>query len=143
MAGAAAPVEAGRQAVAAAETEAPGRDRRLERSTSQANALREAVPQRGFTSLESRDAAKSMVAAREVDLPTAMRLLGGSIKFIDGLVPHRLDATGDEVMVVYQVFWGELLLSQRRDGDRLEWQLTGPPAFPADSLAVLRTKVRP
>lgn len=89
------------------------------------------------------DAAKAMVAAREVDLSTAMRLLGGSIKLIDGMVPHRLDAAGDEVMVVYQVFWGELLLSQHREGSRLEWNLSGPPGFPADSLAVLRGKVKP
>lgn len=89
------------------------------------------------------DAAKSMVAARPVDLPTAMRTLGGSIKLIDGMVPTRLDAVDDEVLVVYRVTWGEILLSQRRAGDRLEWHLTGPPGLPADSLAVLRGKVRP
>lgn len=94
-------------------------------------------------SLGLADAAKAMVAAREVDLPTAMRLLGGSIKLIDGMVPHRLDAAGNEVMVVYRVAQGELFLSQHRDGALLEWNLTAPPGFPTDSLAVLRTRVKP
>ena len=94
-------------------------------------------------SLELADAAKALGAAREVDLPTAMQLLGGSIKLIDGLVPQRLDAAGNQVTVVYRLFWGELLLTQRREGERLEWDLVAPRGLPADSLTVLRGKVRP
>jgi hypothetical protein len=94
-------------------------------------------------SLELADAAKSMVAAQPVDLPRAIALLGGSIKLIDGMVPQRLDAAGREVMVVYRVAQGELLLVQRRDADSLTWRLAPPPGFPADSLAALRRRVRP
>jgi hypothetical protein len=94
-------------------------------------------------SLELADAAKSMVAAQPVDLPRAIALLGGSIKLIDGMVPQRLDAAGREVMVVYRVGQGVLLLVQRRDADSLTWRLAPPPGFPADSLAALRRRVRP
>lgn len=103
-----------------------------------------AAPQGNVASpLELADAAKSMVAAQPVDLPTALRILGGSIKLIDGLVPDRLDAWQNEVMVVYRVRWGELLLAQHRVADSLVWHLAPPPGFPADSLAVLQRKVRP
>ena len=112
---------------------------RRERTLSSFDRAAPAVTSQGAFS----DAAKSLVAAREVDLPAAMQTLGGSIKLIDGMVPTRLDAIGDEVRVVYRVIWGEVLLSQRRVGDRLEWDLSGPPGLPADSLAVLRGKVRP
>jgi hypothetical protein len=118
------------------------RRERLARSSPPAaqNAL---APARSAGSLEMADAAKALIVTREVDLPGALRLLGGSIKLIDGMVPLRLDAAGDEVIVVYQVIWGDVLLSQRRVGERIEWRLTGPAGYPADSLAVLRARVKP
>jgi hypothetical protein len=102
-----------------------------------------AAPPAAFQPLQSADAAKSTVAAREVQLPAALQILGGSIKLIDGMVPQRLDASGDEVMVVYRVRQGELLLVQRRVSDSLAWRLAAPPGFPGDSLRVLRGKVKP
>ena len=84
-----------------------------------------------------------MVAAQAIDFPAALRILGGTIKLIDGMVPQRVDAAGGEVMVVYRVAQGELLLVQRRVADSLSWRLAAPAGFPADSLAVLRGRVRP
>jgi hypothetical protein len=78
-----------------------------------------------------------------VDLPEAMRRLGGSIKLVDGWVPVRLEAVGDEVVVVYPSAWGSVELRQSRRGDALTWRIAAPGTVPADSVAAWRARVRP
>lgn len=92
------------------------------------------------TAFESQ--AKALEAPRDVDLSTAVQLLGGSIKLVDGLVPARLEALADEVRVIYPVSGGDLQLIQRRTADSLTWRLAAPAGFPADSLAQLRARVQ-
>lgn len=87
--------------------------------------------------------AKAVAAPREVDISTAIELLGGSLRLIDGLVPERLEAIGDEVRLIYPVGNARVQLVQRRDADSLIWRLTAPAGFPADSLAMLRARVSP
>lgn len=148
--GVAAPRQAASETVLATGEQEASAGQRSERmaGATPTTQLRRAMPPGQAQSFESADAAKALSTqqltsrvAREVDLPAAMRLLGGSIKLIDGMIPEHLEAAGDEVRVVYQVFWGELILSQRREGDRIEWDLIAPAGFPADSLAVLRSRL--
>jgi hypothetical protein len=75
-------------------------------------------------------------------LPEAMRRLGGTIRLIEGLIPLRLEARGAAVRVIYPTTAGELVLQQQLVDGRVVFSLTGPAAFPADSLAVLRKRVR-
>jgi hypothetical protein len=78
-----------------------------------------------------------------IDFGEAIALLGGRLRLVEGLVPSRLERIGDEVRVIYPIAEGELVLSQRPGGDSLYWHLSGPPAFPVDSLEVLRRRVGP
>ncbi|MES2304741.1 MAG: hypothetical protein V4558_04510 [Gemmatimonadota bacterium] len=80
--------------------------------------------------------------ADTIQLPDAMRLLGGRIRLIDGAVPRRLEAHGTEVRVIYSVATGELILSEQLLDGVITWRLTGPRDFNADSLAKLRKLVR-
>lgn len=77
-----------------------------------------------------------------ITLPEAIRLLGGSLRLVDGLVPDRLEARGTSVRVVYRTGYGELVLSQSLENGALRFALTAPAGFPADSLATLRARVR-
>ena len=77
-----------------------------------------------------------------ISLPDAVRRLGGSLRLVEGLVPLRLEAQGQTVRVVYAVAQGELVLSQQLVDGRIVVVLSGPPGFPADSLAKLRARVR-
>lgn len=87
-------------------------------------------------------AAKSVVAVDTISLPDAVRLLGGSLRLIEGLVPLRLEAVGSEVRVIYPLAMGTLELTQRLVGAEVRWNLVAPTGFPADSLAVLRSRVK-
>lgn len=78
-----------------------------------------------------------------VDLPEAMRRLGGSIRLIDGMVPVRLEARGDEVDVAYESSWGEVLLRQARLDETITWRIVAPGTVPADSVTAWRSRVRP
>ena len=91
---------------------------------------------------ENRLMAKSAADALAVEItfPRAVELLGGRIKLIEGMVPARLEAVGRMVRVVYEIGEGYLVLSQVSVPDSLNWNLSGP--LPADSLAVLRLRVR-
>ncbi len=78
---------------------------------------------------------------REVDLPTAMTILGGTIRLIDGMVPERIDAMADTVTVVYATSYGAVRLVQRLEGEELVWHLFGSAMVPADSFRVWRERV--
>lgn len=86
------------------------------------------------------EAAKQvLVAWTAVDLPTAIRLLGGSLRLIEGLVPERLETAGRAVRVVYA---DGIVLEQRRDADSVVVALRGPAGLAADSLARLAARIR-
>lgn len=87
-------------------------------------------------------AAAERATVDTIDLPEAMRRLGGSIRLIDGLVPARLVGVGGSVQVEYPTSLGTVLLIQRSGPDTLLWRLQGPEEFPEDSLEVLRRRVR-
>jgi hypothetical protein len=70
----------------------------------------------------------------------AVARLGGILRLLEGLVPDRLEASATTVRVVYPLATGELVLEQRRQGDRIVVALRGP--LSADSLAVLRGRIR-
>jgi hypothetical protein len=90
-----------------------------------------------------RAAPQPLIAPAEpIGLPDAVRRLGGSLRLVEGLVPLRLEAQGPTVRVVYAVAQGELVLSQQLVDGRIVAVLSGPPGFPADSLAKLRARVR-
>ncbi|MES2124800.1 MAG: zf-HC2 domain-containing protein [Gemmatimonadota bacterium] len=77
-----------------------------------------------------------------IELPDAMRLLGGNIRLVGGLVPRRLESAGNEVRVVYPLASGELVLAQWLASGRIAWRLAAPAGFPADSVEKLRRMVR-
>ncbi len=82
-------------------------------------------------------------AVDTLDLPEAMRRLGGSIKLVEGWVPVRLEGAGGEVAVIYASAWGTVQLLQSRDGETLTWRLVTPSTVPDDSLSAWRSRVRP
>lgn len=77
---------------------------------------------------------------RPIEFSSAVTLLGGGLRLVDGLVPDRLEASGSTVRVIYPLLAGELVLEQRRVGDSIRVSLRGPVS--ADSLAVLLGRVR-
>jgi predicted anti-sigma-YlaC factor YlaD len=99
---------------------------------------------RAAAPLIARDQRNSLAATKAdtISLPDAMRLLGGSLRLVEGLVPLQLEAMGTEVRVIYPLAVGTLVLNQRLVGESITWELTAPAGFPADSLRVLRSKVR-
>ncbi len=93
--------------------------------------------------LVPRDQAVSKQAAVDtISFQDAVRILGGRLRLIEGLVPVRLEAVGREVRVIYPITQGELVLAQSVVGGASVIRLTAPANFPADSLAVLRRKVQ-
>jgi hypothetical protein len=69
----------------------------------------------------------------------AIRVLGGSLRLIEGMVPDHIAIVGDTVQVVYATSFGPLLLEQWRDGE-LRSRLVAPAAAPADSIAAWRRR---
>lgn len=83
---------------------------------------------------------KQVIAPDTIDLAEAVERLGGSIRLVDGRFPVRIEALGDEVLVVYRGP-GEFRLAQSRIDGRITWRLVVPEGFPADSLAAIRRRV--
>lgn len=83
-------------------------------------------------------------SARELPIAadSAIRLLGGSIKLVDGLTPERYGAVDSLVRVWYRTPWGPLLLEQWRDDDRLRHRLVAPVRAPADSTGAWTERIR-
>jgi hypothetical protein len=77
-----------------------------------------------------------------VSLEEAIRLLGGRIRLVEGLVPMGVEAAGGVVRVLYPADGGPLLLEQRIEGDSVVVRLWGPPGIGPDSLAKLRQRVK-
>lgn len=77
-----------------------------------------------------------------IQLPDAMRLLGGRIRLIDGAVPKLLEAQGTEVRVIYPLATGDLVLSQRLVDGSISWRLLAPRGLAMDSVEKLRALVR-
>lgn len=84
----------------------------------------------------------AFAVAQPATLPEAMRVLGGPLRLIDGLIPERLEITGHTVRVVYRTSFGELLLAQELQDGTVRFNLIAPRGFPADSLERLRARVR-
>ena len=81
-------------------------------------------------------------AASAISFPDAIRKLGGTLRLIEGLIPHRLEAVGDTIRVVYPTGFGDLVLSQRLEHGTLRYTLIAPRDFPADSVEKLRARIR-
>lgn len=86
--------------------------------------------------------AELSAAPETIQFPEAIRRLNGTLRLIDGLVPDRFEAIGQEVRVVYALANGELHLSQRLVNGRNNFRLTAPAGFPADSLLRLQARIR-
>jgi hypothetical protein len=84
----------------------------------------------------------AFAVAQPATLPDAMRVLGGSLRLIDGMIPERLEILGNMVRVVYRTGFGELLLAQELQDGTVRFNLIAPRGFPADSLERLRARVR-
>lgn len=84
----------------------------------------------------------AFAAAQPATLPEAMRVLGGSLRLIDGMIPERLETLGNTVRVVYRTGFGELLLAQELQDGTVRFNLIAPRGFPADSLERLRSRIR-
>lgn len=90
-------------------------------------------------------ATKQLVEAARADTISfldAVRLMGGTLRLIEGMVPSRLESIGSTVRVIYPVTQGELVLSQSVEAGVTTVRLTAPVGFPADSLARLRGKIK-
>lgn len=77
-----------------------------------------------------------------IPFTTAMEAMGGKLRLVDGLVPVRFEQGGGSVHVVYRLGTAEVRLVQSLIGGEVRLSLSGPPGFPADSLAALRRRVR-
>ena len=130
-----APPVAQPQSPPAAPTSAVGRVGAL-RQEATGTRLREVAP---AGALADRAA---FAVAQPATLPEAMRVLGGSLRLIDGMIPERLEILGDMVRVVYRTGFGELLLAQELQDRVVRFNLIAPRGFPADSLERLRGRVR-
>ena len=84
----------------------------------------------------------AFAVAQPATLPEAIRVLGGSLRLIDGMIPERLEILGNTVRVVYRTGLGELLLAQELQDGTVRFNLIAPRGFPADSLERLRARVR-
>ncbi|MBK9550525.1 MAG: zf-HC2 domain-containing protein [Gemmatimonadetes bacterium] len=113
-----------------------------------AEARRTAAPERANRSdLAPRDlvATKQLIDIARVDtisFVSAMEAMAGKLRLIDGLVPLRFEQGGGAVRVVYRLGEVEVQLVQSLVAGDVRLSLNGPPGFPADSLAVLRRRVR-
>ncbi len=87
-------------------------------------------------------AAKAAAAPDTISFPEALRRLNGTLRLIEGMVPDRIEALGQETRVVYPLSSGELYLTQQLINGRIEYRLTAPAGFPADSLQRLRLRIR-
>ncbi|MGE0440896.1 MAG: zf-HC2 domain-containing protein [Gemmatimonadales bacterium] len=80
--------------------------------------------------------------ARQVVAGTAIRILGGSIRLLDGMEPYRYEAAGAVVRVLYRTSYGLLALEQWREDNVLSWQLVVPAGAPVDSASAWEERVR-
>lgn len=92
-------------------------------------------------------AARRLAAALDrveigISADSAIRMLGGSIRLIDGLTPERYGAVDSLVRVWYRTPWGPLLLEQWRDDDRLRHRLVAPVGAPVDSTGAWTERIR-
>ena len=126
---------------APAEVQPPNRPAAPASGLGRVGALRqEAARQREMTPAGA--LADAFAVARPASLPEAMRVLGGSLRLIDGMIPDRLEILGNMVRVVYRTGFGELLLAQELQDGMVRFNLIAPRGFPADSLERLRARVR-
>lgn len=84
----------------------------------------------------------AFAVAQSATLPEAMRVLGGTLRLVDGMIPDRLEILGSMVRVVYRTGFGELLLAQELQDGTVRFNLIAPRGFPADSLERLRARIR-
>jgi len=87
-------------------------------------------------------AARQAETVDTISFTRAMQLMNGRLRLIDGLIPDRFEAIGTRVRVMYLVTGGELVITQQLVENSPTYVLSAPPSFPADSLSVLRAKLR-
>lgn len=78
-----------------------------------------------------------------VTADSAVRVLSGQLKLIDGWVPAQFLSDGHRVRVSYQTSWGLLHLDQWREPNgTIRFELLAPPDMKPDSVSVLRSRVK-
>ena len=87
---------------------------------------------------------RGVALSRYAPIPadSAIRQLGGALRLLDGLVPAQYLSDGQAVRVLYRLGDTELHLDQRREAGEVVFTLSASPALEADSLEVLRRRVR-
>lgn len=106
------------------------------------------ITQKDAKSLTGRTGAAAKVARGELTAPQAItadqaiKLLGGSIRLVEGLVPVRYEQEGTAVRVVYETTWGPLFLNQWRGGAGLTHRLLAFPGTPKDSVTAWSERIR-
>lgn len=80
--------------------------------------------------------------AQGVAADLAIKLLGGSIRLVEGLAPVRYEQQGRTIRVVYETKWGPLFLDQWREGKTLTHRLLAFPGTPKDSVAAWSERIR-
>ena len=87
------------------------------------------------------NAAGIVAGTRRISADSAIRVLGGSIRLIDGLTPDRYEQDGLAVRVVYQTSFGLLTLVVERSDNGLVHRLVAPPKAPADSISAWEERI--
>jgi hypothetical protein len=87
-------------------------------------------------------AAPPAEAAIEASPLDAIRLLGGTLRLIEGLIPERFELAARTVRVHYVTAVGSLVLEQWREGDAIRTRIVAGPRTPADSVAVWGRRVK-
>jgi len=77
-----------------------------------------------------------------ISADSAIRLLGGSLRLIEGWNPDRYELVDSTVRVVYRTPYGEVALEQWQTDRAVGHQLVTPPSAPSDSVAAWRSRIR-
>jgi len=85
---------------------------------------------------------QSEAGGRELESVEAVKLLGGSLRLVDGWRPIRIEIVEGRVRVHYRTGFGPAVLEEWRAGDSVATKLLAPPAAPADSVAAWVGRIR-
>ncbi len=79
--------------------------------------------------------------SNDISLDDAATWSGGQLRVIGGLIPASINRLADTVRLTYRWEGRRIRLIQVRRGDTLDLRFEVPEDFPAESLAILRTRL--
>lgn len=90
------------------------------------------------------DRVQELVVQGAADGPTlaAIRILGGSLRLVEGLVPARIELADSLVRVHYATAVGGFVLEEWREGDRIQTRVRAGPGTPRDSILAWSRRIR-